>query len=120
MNEERKTEIDYAVTAAANAVVEKLDERLDGRFTRVHQRIDPLVEDVAKIEGRLSLFPTPTELDEKIDKRIKECKENHWKLDSVKSSISKKDWLKIILFMLFVLATSIGAEWSDKLIEFFK
>jgi len=108
MDKEREIEILFA----ANATAEKIDERLEGRFTRVHERIDPLVEDVANIKGKVSLFPSPVELDKKIRTAVDTCKSSHDEKDKIRSEnvISKKDWVKIIGAILLLIASAFGID----------
>lgn len=106
MDKDTEREILFAVEATVN----KIDGQLEGRFTRVHERIDPLVEDVAGIKAKVSLFPSPSELDEKIDNRVKACRENHDEKDRIRAAaaISKKDWVKIIGMILAAIASAFG------------
>lgn len=103
MDEERKAEL----LLVADAVAEKFDKRLEGRFTRVHERIDPMVEDIGKIKGKLESFPTQQEIDEKIHAAVASCREGHDEKDKIKSEISKRDWLKIIVMAVVVLLAAV-------------
>ena len=108
MDKDRETEI----LLVANATADRIDKRIEGRFTRVHERIDSLVDDVANIKGKVSLFPSPADLDKKIDNRVKVCRENHDEKDRIKSEISKKDWMKIIIAIVVLVAAAFGVDLS--------
>lgn len=104
MDIDKKAEIIFIVEKTLDRVNEKLDEKL----TRIHERIDPIVCDIGKINGRLSMFPTPNEIKEDIKNEVKECKQNHSEL--MQLAISKKDWLKIIGLIAAAILSMLGIK----------